>query len=364
MPPRDGGDMKGCFYFLIGFIILNISTFAQALDVNLSRATGAALPRPIVRDLEANPLLANVAIDNLLTPANQASQVGQPSVARVVVLVPGFFSSIVPMFQKQYSFVVSPYWSDTIVSLFQSAGYTVFVVGGLNPIGSIEDNGKRLLAYLNSVQKYYQNRQQAAEYYLVGHSSGGLYSLYALSEYARMKSSMARSVKKIITISTPFGGASVLDDFYTELSFVGDFIKWISLQSIKELSQVKVQNFLSSVRVPSDLQLISFPSFQEGNPDWADAHYRSFPFYLSGMFIKNFSDGLISFQSSLSATNRVITVDNHILPVQTFPQEYIHLDHGKQVLDFRAFRVLAVNNVEVIRDEQIRFYNRVINIIK
>lgn len=347
---------------IICFIFLIVLSPFQAVAVDIQK------PIPTVRDVESNPqllTLANNMVDSDLSASQNlsAAQAGVLS-QKVVVLVPGFFSSIVPLFQKENSFIVSPYWSDTIVSIFQRAGYTVFIVNNLNPIGSIEENGLRLMTYMSGVEKFFTQRKMSAQYYFVGHSAGGLYSLYALSQYTRSNSPLAHSIKKIISVSTPFGGASVLDDFYAQLSIVGDFIKWISLRSLKELSREKVESFLSKVRVPADLQYYSFPSYQEGGKDWSDAHYRSWPFYLSGMFIQTISDGLISYQSSLSSKDHVMTIGNSRLPIQTFPQEYIHLDHGKQVLDFRAFKVLGVKNVEVIRDEQIRFYSRVTEIIK
>lgn len=350
MPPV-GGVFVIRLFLLSFFIFASIPKLSLALDIQK--------PVPTVRDIESNPQLTSLAATSDLSVSQSI-----PLPNKVVVLVPGFFSSIVPLFQKENSFIVSPYWSDTIVSVFQRAGYTVFIVNNLNPIGSIEENGLRLMTFMKGVEKYFSQKKQYVQYYFVSHSAGGLYSLYALSQYTRLNSPLAHSIKKIISISTPFGGASVLDDFYAQLSIVGDFIKWISLRSLKELSKDKVEKFLSKVRVPQDLQYYSFPSYQASGSDCSDAHFLSWPFYLSGMFIQSISDGLISYQSSLSSKDHVMTVGNSRLPIQTYPQEYIHLDHGKQVLDFRAFKVLGVKNVEVIRDEQIRFYTRVTEIIK
>ncbi len=369
--PPVGGLFVIRIVFSFYFIFVLIPLQSVALDIQK--------PVPMVQDIESNPVLSEAKFNSLnsemsdvsgmtITPVMTASQSINPSDSKLphkaVVLVPGFFSSIVPFFQKQNSFIVSPYWSDTIISVFQQAGYTVFVVNNLNPIGSIEENGFRLMTFMSGVEKYYAQKKITAQYYFVGHSAGGLYSLYALSQYTRLNSPLAHAIKKIISVSTPFGGASVLDDLYARLSFVGDFIKWVSLSSLKELSRAKVENFLSKVRVPADLQYYSFASYQAASRDWSDAHYLSWPFYISGMFIQSISDGLISYESSLSSRDHVITIGNGRLPIQTFPQEFINLDHGKQVLDFRAFKVLGVKNVEVIRDEQIRFYNRITQIIK
>ena len=69
--------------------------------------------------------------------------ISKPALAdqEVVVLVPGFFNSFAP-----------EYFSPQVIRAFQAQGFKVYVAEGMNPVGTIEDNGERLLKNLARIE--------------------------------------------------------------------------------------------------------------------------------------------------------------------------------------------------------------------
>src|SRR4051812_18147255 len=87
---------------------------------------------------------------------------------RVVVLVPGFFN--IPGKQTNADTGLH-YFSKTIVAAVRASGFIPEVIEDLNPVGSILENGEKVLAHLEQIVQAHAG----AEFTLIGHSSGGLY---------------------------------------------------------------------------------------------------------------------------------------------------------------------------------------------
>jgi hypothetical protein len=266
---------------------------------------------------------------------------------KIVVLVPGYFNSLAPGYFRGQRPEVGPYWSIDIIRTFQVQGFpSVYVVNNLNPFGTIVENSNRLREYLNQLHQSLHG--QAVEYYLVGHSAGGLYSL-------TVASSTQLPIKKVVSISTPLAGASIVDSVYQ--TWFGTVAEWLSLDSIRELTETNVKQYLSQFRLPEGLQYYVYGGYQPSSIDFLPAENLSFPFYVTSKLIGEASDGVISYRSATDNHFRLQSVHGNLIQTFVEQKDYIHLDHSEQVLDYRICALLGTQHPEYIQQEQIRFYS-------
>ena len=68
------------------------------------------------------------------------------------------------------------------------------------------------------------------------------------------------------------------------------------------------------------------------------------------------SDGIVSFASAMAIGGIKTTAE---APAQQFRDTkfVLNLEHWEQVLDARSFVLLGIRNISYIRNEQIRFYS-------
>lgn len=263
--------------------------------------------------------------------------------AKTIIFVPGFFNSLAPGHFTQEGPV--PYWSNDIVNVFREEGYEVFVADNLNPTGTIEENGERLLAYLDSIRHKIENDTHLN---VIAHSAGGLYTLYAQNK-------KSLPIKKMITLNTPFDGIDFIDNITQQWPYVTDVEKLLNLVSLNQLRPRLVHNFLKTLSNPAPFPIDAYVGFQSANAKVWDAAYLSPIFFLTEALMSQNSDGIVTHNSARS-NDGFVQVNR--------PERYIHLDHWKQVLDAHVFTALGMVNIQHIRREQVRFYSDLLSTLE
>ena len=257
-----------------------------------------------------------------------------------VILVPGFFNSFAP-----------EYFSQDIVRAFEQKGFKVYVAEKLNPVGSIEENGSRLLPQLQKIQEIEKDRRL----HIVSHSAGGLYSLYAI-HHGKL------NIKNLITISTPYAGLDFLQALRDHSLLLKKVTDLAYLQGLRQLTPPYVDQFLKTIRVPDNLSIYAYGGYQPRSVDIWDAKNLSSVLLLTDTFIPKQSDGIVSFASSQSLRN-IKTESQKSSKMYVDPHYIINLEHWEQVLDYRNFLLLGTRNIGVIRDRQIEFYTGIANLL-
>jgi len=266
----------------------------------------------------------------------------QVSLAKeVVVLVPGFFNTFAP-----------EYFSQTIVDSFTQKGFSVYVVDCLNPVGYIEDNGTRLEAKLQEIEKI-ENRH--VSFNIVAHSAGGFYSMWVAN---RQKF----DIKNIITVATPFHGVEFVQ-VWMENSFLFRTVMSLAhLDSLAELTPDGAKKFISNIRINPKTKMFAFGGTQSAGLDITDARNLSVPLRVTDHYTTGKSDGIVGFESAMGI-GQLQTTENK--PAQQFHDAKfnINLEHWEQVLDYRSFVLLGSRNIGYIRNEQSRFYTGIANFL-
>lgn len=261
----------------------------------------------------------------------------------VVVLVPGFFNSF-----------ALEYFSNDIVNSFKNKNLHVHVADGLNPIGTIEENGEKLDEILSQLEEDEKKMGEVSTtFHLVAHSAGGFYSLYVanLQKY---------KIKNILTVSTPFKGAEFVDVWLKRSILFNIATEFIYLDGLTQLTESGVKKFLSTIRIPPETKIASFGGFQNKNLDIWNARYLSLPLRVTGHYISERSDGIVGFSSAM-AKPEILTTNGTLANHINHPDYILPLEHWEQVLDSKSFFVFGVRNTGYIRNEQIRFYSGIAN---
>lgn len=259
---------------------------------------------------------------------------------RIVVFVPGFFNTFAP-----------EYFSGDIVSAMQSKGYTVVIAQKLNPVGTIEDNGERVLQLFANLKQL----APQAEVNVIGHSAGGLYALYAINKGARY-------IKTLVTVSTPFNGVEFVEKWRENSWPFRKLMDLAHLDGLRQLTTPYVQKFIQSVRVPSTLKIIAYGGYQPVNWDITNAANMTAVLSVTDAFITGPSDGIVSFASATWTTN-IPTTEKTLNKVRSDKSFVLTLEHWEQCLDYRHFYLLGVRNPHVIRDRQIKFYSGIASML-
>lgn len=259
----------------------------------------------------------------------------------VVVLVPGFFNSFTP-----------EYFSQDIVNSFKEKGFQVYVIDSLNGVGHIEENGTRLEAALQQIEKT-ENRHVA--FNIVAHSAGGFYSMWVAN---RQKF----EIKNILTVATPYKGVEFVQVWQEKSWMFRGLLDLAHLDGLQELTPDGAEKFVKSVRIHPGTKMFSFGGFQKAGLDFTDARKLSIPLRVTDHYTTGVSDGIVSFSSAMGIGG-LKTTDNKT--AQQFRDEKfnINLEHWEQVLDSRSFVLLGIRNVSYIRQEQIRFYTGIANFL-
>jgi len=252
----------------------------------------------------------------------------------VVVLVPGFFNTF-----------AHEYFSNEVVHSFEKRGFTVYVATGLNPVGTVEDNGARLSLFMDRVE---QTEHRNIDFNVVGHSAGGLYTLYVANQHKH-------HIKNLITVATPYKGVEFLQKWLDNSSLFKTVTDLAHLDGLKQLTPQGVAKFLETVRVAPDLKITAFAGSQKKGLDIWNAANLSAPFRLTSACISEESDGIVGLSSALGVGS-IKTTENRIA-IQKFNSNYrANLEHWEQVLEGYSFLLLGIRNPGYVIDEQARFY--------
>ncbi len=278
---------------------------------------------------------------SLLTYTNSA-QAAEPANQNIVVLVPGFFSSI-----------TSEYFSKEVRNAFVAQGFRVYVIDNLNPVGTVEDNGTRLIKDLERIEA---TEKKHVNFNIVAHSAGGLYTLFAAH-------TQKFTIKNLLSVSTPYAGVEFIEHWLKNSKAFNALTSVAHLDGLKQLSPRLIAPFMNSVRVPSDMRITAFGGTQKKGLDISNAKTLSLPFYVTSAHISSVSDGIVGLNSAL-AVGSIMTVDNTRALQTAQSDNQINLDHWEQVLTADSFFFMGIRNPSYIRNEQTRFYTGLATYLK
>jgi len=252
----------------------------------------------------------------------------------VLMLVPGFFNSF-----------TAEYFSDEIIETFQDHGLQVYVAEGLNPIGTIEDNGERLAKIMADIETAEGHK---VSFNILAHSAGGLYALYVADK-------QKFEIKNLITISTPYKGVEFIQKWLDDCTLFKAVTDLAHLDGLVQLTPKGIAAFFDKIRVSPDMKIIAYGGYQPKSLDVWNARNLSFPFRITSHYISEDSDGIVGFSSAVGIGAIKTTANT---PARQFVnKEYlVSLEHWEQVLDSNSFFLLGIRNPGYIRNEQIRFY--------
>ncbi len=252
----------------------------------------------------------------------------------VVVLVPGFFNSFAP-----------EYFSQDIVKSFRDKGFQVYIADRLNPVGRIEENGTRLENLLGQIEKA-ENGHVA--FNIVGHSAGGFYSMWVAN---RQKF----EIKNLFTVATPFQGVEFVNAWRENSWMFDSLLNFARLESLEELTPAGAKIFIDTIRIGPKTKMFAFGGFQSSGWDITNAKTLSIPMRVTDHYTAGISDGIVSFASAMAIGGIKTTAET---PAQQFRDTkfVLNLEHWEQVLDARSFVLLGIRNISYIRNEQVRFY--------
>lgn len=287
--------------------------------------------------LKINLLFVLAAI--IAFSASQSSA-ATPHKDKVIVLVAGFFNSFAP-----------EYFSDDIIETLKSKGFKVIVAEKLNPVGTIEDNGERVLRIFNAVRSENPNADITA----LGHSAGGLYTLYAINKGAHY-------IKNLITVSTPFDGVEFIERLRDQSEIIKDLTDLCFLDGLRQLTKPFVRNFLATIKVPSSLKVYAFGGYQPVSLNIFDSANMSAVLSVTDSYITGKSDGIVGYGSA-TASALIPTLDKTTIKVNTNTESVLRLEHWEQVLDYRNFILLGTPNIELIQNRQIKFYSSIADLM-
>lgn len=263
----------------------------------------------------------------------------------IVVLVPGFFNSFTP-----------EYFSDEIIQTFKNKGFKVYVANGLNPIGTIEDNGTRLEKILTKIEAIEKGSEiSKVTFNIVAHSAGGFYSLFVAN---RQKF----DIKNILTVSTPYKGVEFVQNWLDNSSAFRLLSELACLDGLVQLTESGVAKFLAGVRVSPNTKIVAFGGFQGKSLDVWNARYLSTPLRVTSHYISEKSDGIVGYSSALALGSILTTDDTKAIQLKD-PEYFLALEHWEQVLDSNSFFLLGIRNTGYIQREQQRFYTGLANFL-
>lgn len=260
----------------------------------------------------------------------------------VVVLVPGFFNSFAP-----------EYFSSQVIRAFEQQGFKVYVASGMNPVGTIEDNGERLLKNFARIELA-EHRHVA--FNVVGHSAGGLYTLYAAT-------TQKFEIKNLLTVSTPYQGIEFVEKWLQDCTLFQAITSLAHLEGLKQLSPHLVAPFMKTVRVSPEMHIVAFGGTQSPGLDITNSKNLSVPFLVTSSYISSASDGIVGFNSAMGLGS-IMTTQNTRAQQRTEPNYKINLDHWEQVLAGRSFIFMGIRNPSYIENEQARFYTGLAGYLK
>lgn len=267
----------------------------------------------------------------------------------IAVLVPGFFNSLstgyIRVTPDKLKLEIRPYFALNIVQAIEAQGVDAVVVNTLSPVGTLEDNGERLITYLDKLKSIAAYRGRPI--HLIGHSAGGLYGFYAIAHRPDI------GIKSLTTLSTPFHGVEFINKLADNIPGLANAVRFINLDSLPQLQPENVARFMAGFDLPKNFVVKVFAGEQHVKLLPTDARGLSWPMATISLLIGKRSDGIVSVDSAY-ATGILLKTQGP-MPVQK-ASSTIPLEHWEQALDYRVFALLGILNATYIRDQQNAFY--------
>ena len=280
--------------------------------------------------------------------------------APLVLLVPGFFNSLLLGYTRSGTSGIEsePYFSQAIIETVEAKGYPVAVVNTLEPVSRIEPNGELLLTFIRDLRA---RRPDLAHrrIVMIGHSAGGLYSMYALNKDRTLP------VDALVTIGTPFQGADLVERIRNFAPVLETLAEWVSLQSLVELRPQRVAEFMKKIVLPTGLRVIVTGGSQKGCflLSCSKAENLSWLMTLTGKIVGQPSDGVISTRSAFARDIDLHDALGDNVIIERPKGLRFDLEHWEQVHDYRLFYALGIKNVGKIEREQREFYSEALDYV-
>ena len=281
---------------------------------------------------------------------------GQSGPAPVaVVLVPGVLNVLIPAFSKNSS--DSVYFAADIRDQFHKLGIQTHVVENLLPTSDLYENAQRTLA---DMEHWYKKTfpKGGTQIVMVGHSSGGLYSMRA----AALNTTLP--IKKIIGISVPVEGTQLATAF--GLKKLNDLLdtsagkiitRYMDLRGLGQMAPETTRSFVSNSVFKDSIQLILTGGGQP-SPVWAWEYFDSKFLYpllsLTAAFIGSYSDGIVPFDSAM-AKNTKFGSGGAAHAVRLSHVD-IGLDHFEQILELRLLQLIGNRDLAYVAEKRRKFY--------
>jgi pimeloyl-ACP methyl ester carboxylesterase len=267
-----------------------------------------------------------------------------------LVLVPGFFNSAIPAPDHFGNPWEQPYFSHDIVRQLSTLTTKLLVVDNLNPVGSVADNGTRLINFLKAHEQEFGGKPIT----LLAHSAGGLYSLYAAA-YSDLP------INQVITVSTPFRGMRLFAAIEEQGIPIETLTAPFCLKNLMGLREAAVQNFLSSLQFKHPLRLDVFGGYQPTGLAFWDWRVLSTPLVPFQALIKEPSDGIVTVDSALNPVGlaSLVTRNRSTLNLQIH-KEVLNLEHWEVILDAELTRLYGILNVGSLREAQKKIYTYIL----
>jgi hypothetical protein len=168
--------------------------------------------------------------------------------------------------------------------------------------------------------------------------------------------------KSILTVATPYKGVEFIDKWIKDSLIFDVLTRLARLEGLRQLTPAGVDKFIQSVRVTPKTKIVAFGGYQAKGLDIFNARNMSVPLRVSSAFISGDSDGIVSYDSSL-ALGKIMTTDGKPAVQLKAPTYFLGLEHWEQVLSSDSFLFLGIYNTGYIRQEQIRFYSGLADLI-
>lgn len=274
---------------------------------------------------------------------------------KVLILVPGVFNSWIPGGLTLRKGVI-PYFGKDIIRHLEKS-WEVNVIDGLLPTGSFNANGE--IVY-QQIKKITAGREHDIDVLLLGHSSGGLYTLAALHKREDLS-----FISKVIFLATPLRGA-ILADLATAHStpIITRALKAARIYpGLNQYRRAEVRRFVDSVRVPdhvrfytSAVQPPSMPN-DEFIHDWISNTLRH-----TAHIIRNKtgfeSDGIVESNSSCPQDFYLTSLQERQLQVRPMARHSMNLNHWNMFLNASFF--VGNKRTNIIRNRQ-RLYHNIVS---
>ncbi|MGZ6480124.1 MAG: esterase/lipase family protein [Bdellovibrionales bacterium] len=265
---------------------------------------------------------------------------------KIAILVPGFFN--IP---GQKANAGLTYFSKTIVSAVQAAGYLPIVINDLNPVGSILENGERVRQELNEIAIRYPQ----AKLTVLAHSAGGFYVGHALTVQPSLP------ITNVVTISTPYAGAELVE-LLKRVPGYKTITAALNLTNLNEFQSQSMQQTLASLRIPQHVRWIALGAAQPTCRllSCAQAQNMSWLLSLAWRFAKMTGDGVVATDSATAKGLSVMSQEGPAMKIETWPDFVIPLEHWEIVLDADFFSIVGVVNTGWIKETQRSVFTQIL----